>query len=92
MEELGLDLIIKRLWDLGMMGMTLMAKADNQRSCGPSPTCCSFDFPTPRPWKDDKVQNKRVCGYNFSLILYQTSLACSRYFGIGASVGMEQGG
>lgn len=65
MEELGLGLIIKRLWDLGMMGMTLTAKADNQSSCGPSPTCYAFDFPTPRPGEMIRCRTKGSVGTIF---------------------------
>lgn len=65
MKEFGLDLIIKRLQILDMMGVTVMATPYNQRSCHPSPTFCSFDLVHPtHPWRGDKVQNKGICGYN----------------------------
>lgn len=65
MKEFGLDY-------LDMMGVALMAlpKLYKQKSCQPSAPLIS---PHSRPWRGGKVQNKRICGFNYSLILYQAS-------------------
>lgn len=71
MKEFGLDLIIQRLQILGTMEVTVMNKPYNQRSRQPSPTFCSFDFGTPRPWRGDKGSVGIID--NCFLILYQPS-------------------
>lgn len=51
MKEFGIDLVIKTMWNLGMIGVTVTAllKPYYQRSCQPSPTFCSFVFSAPQP-------------------------------------------
>lgn len=50
MKEFRIDLVIKRMWDLGTVEVTVTAvpKPCNQSDCQPRPTF-HFDFSAPPP-------------------------------------------